>query len=103
MLKKLSIVLALSAVLGLALAAPVASDAKEKKKTVVVVAPKKKVVVVKKPVHTKTVYVVGQSYNGHLYVGRKRHRWHGVWYAYGVGPCWINIGGVWFWNVAGCP
>jgi hypothetical protein len=101
MLKKISIILSIVAAFGLVLTAPVSADAKPKKKTVVVVTPKKKVVVVhKKPV---TVYVIGKSYNGHLYVGKKRHRWHDKWYAYGVGPCWIKVGGLWFWNVAACP
>jgi hypothetical protein len=95
MLKKLSIILSFAAALGLglALAAPEPAFAKP---------PKKKVVVVKKNVH-KNVYVVGKSYNGHVYYGRSRHRWHGRWYAYGVGPCWIKVGGLWFWNVAACP
>jgi hypothetical protein len=48
-------------------------------------------------------YVVGRAYNGHYWYGQNRHRWHGVWYAYGVGPCWINVDGLWFWNVAACP
>ncbi len=88
MLRKLSLAFALAGALGLAFAAAPAH------------AKKKKVVVVKGP---RTVYVVGKSYNGHLYVGRKRHLWHGKWYAYGVGPCWVKIGSVWFWNVAACP
>jgi hypothetical protein len=48
-------------------------------------------------------YVVGRAYNGHYWYGQNRHRWHGRWYAYGVGPCWIDVGGLWFWNVAACP
>ena len=48
-------------------------------------------------------YVVGRAYNGHYWYGQNRHRWHGVWYAYGVGPCWVNVDGLWFWNVAACP
>ena len=48
-------------------------------------------------------YVVGKAYNGHYWYGENRHRWHGRWYAYGAGPCWINIDGLWFWNVAVCP
>jgi hypothetical protein len=48
-------------------------------------------------------YTVGHSYGGHVYYGHNRHRWHGRWYGYGVGPCWINVGGVWLWNVAACP
>src|SRR6478752_5329196 len=50
-----------------------------------------------------TNYVVGKAYNGHYWYGKNRHRWHGRWYAYGVGPCWINVDGLWFWNVAVCP
>ena len=48
-------------------------------------------------------YVVGRAYNGHYWYGQNRHRWNGRWYAYGVGPCWINVDGLWFWNVAVCP
>ncbi len=48
-------------------------------------------------------FVVGRTYNGHVWYGRNRHRWHGRWYAYGVGPCWINVEGNWFWNVLACP
>ena len=48
-------------------------------------------------------YVVGRAYNGHYWYGQNRHRWNGHWYAYGVGPCWINVDGLWFWNVAVCP
>ena len=89
-MKKLAIVLSLVGAVGLALAAPATA------------AHKKKVIVVKKP-HTTTVYVIGKSYNGHLYVGKKSHRWHGKSYAYGVGKCWVKVGGVWFWNVVACP
>ena len=96
MLKKLSIILSVAAALGLglALAAPQPAFAKNPHK--------KKVVVVKKNVH-KNVYVVGKSYNGHVYYGRSRHRYHNKWYAYGVGPCWVRVGDVWFWNVVACP
>jgi hypothetical protein len=48
-------------------------------------------------------YVVGRTYNGHIWLGRTGHRWHGRWYAYGVGPCWIFIDGLWFWNPLVCP
>ncbi len=48
-------------------------------------------------------FVVGRRYNGHYWYGRNRHRWHGQWYSYGVGPCWINIDGLWFWNPIVCP
>ena len=109
MMKKLSIVLSLFAALGFALAAPTASDAKEKRKSAVVVVHKKKgavVVVHKKGVvvrKRKTVYVVGKSYNGFIYVGRKGYSWNGVWYVYGVGFCWVKVGDVWFWNPSVCP
>lgn len=87
MLRKFSLALAFAGALGLVFAA---APAEAKKKVIVVKGPKK-------------VYVVGKSYNGYLYVGQKRRLWRGKWYAYGVGPCWINVGGVWFWNVAACP
>ena len=48
-------------------------------------------------------YVVGRRYDGHIWFGHRGHRWHGVWYAYGVGPCWIYIDGLWFWNPLACP
>jgi len=88
-MKKLAIVLSLVGAVALALAAPATA------------ATKKKVIIVKKP-RTTTVYVVGKSYDGHLYVGKKRHKWHDKWYAYGVGPCWVKVGGVWFWNTVAC-
>jgi Ni/Co efflux regulator RcnB len=114
MLKKLSIVLSILAVLvlGLALTMPQPVLAKEHKqqghqqqmhKQV-----QKKVVVhknvqVKKSVHAKKAYVVGKKYGGHIWYGHHRHRWHGTWYEYGVGPCWIEIDGDWFWNELTCP
>jgi hypothetical protein len=115
MLKKVSMVLSVVAALGVgfALVSPTAVDAKEKKqnqnnnvviqkKTVV----KKNNVVVKKNnvvVKKKQVYVVGQKYNGNVWLGHKRHRWNGAWYDYGVGPCWINVNGAYFWNLLACP
>jgi hypothetical protein len=48
-------------------------------------------------------FVVGKSYNGHIWYCHSRHRWHGRWYDYGEGPCWINVDGEWFWNVVACP
>ena len=59
---------------------------------------------VNKSVHVRTTkhYVVGRSYNGHIWYGHHRHRWHGVWYDYGVGPCWIFDDGLWFWNELAC-
>jgi hypothetical protein len=107
MLKKLSIVLSTVAVfgLGLALTMPQPSLAKDHhnkhqnkqgQKNVYM----KKNVYVKK---NKNVYVVGKKYHGHVWYGRNRHRWHDKWYDYGVGPCWIKIGDVWFWNELVCP
>jgi hypothetical protein len=100
MLKKLSIVLSLAAVLGLGVVfatpdAAVAQQHQHKNKNVV-----HKNVVHKNVVHNK--FVVGKKYNGHVWYGKSRHRWHGRWYDYGVGPCWINVDGLWFWNVAAC-
>jgi hypothetical protein len=94
MLKKLSIVLSLAAALavGVAFAAPELAVAQPHKH---------KNVVHKNVVHNK--FVVGRRYNGHTWYGRSSHRWHGRSYAYGVGPCWIDVGGLWFWNVAACP
>ncbi len=48
-------------------------------------------------------YVVGRRYDGHIWFGHSGHRWHGRWYAYGVGPCWIYVDGLWFWNSLACP
>ena len=48
-------------------------------------------------------FVVGQRHNGHLWFGHNRHQWHGVWYGYGVGPCWFNDEGEWLWNDVACP
>jgi hypothetical protein len=48
-------------------------------------------------------YVVGKSYDGHIWFGHRGHRWQGRWYAYGVGSCWIYIDGLWFWNPLACP
>ena len=31
------------------------------------------------------------------------HRWHGRWYGYGEGECWILIDDEWFWNELVCP
>ena len=62
---------------------------------------------VNKTVHVNKIgggkFVVGKSYNGHIWYGHSRHRWHGRWYDYGEGPCWINVDGEWFWNVVACP
>ena len=53
--------------------------------------------------HNRNRYVVGKSYDGHIWFGQTGHRWHGRWYAYGVGPCWIYVDGMWFWNPVACP
>ena len=113
MLKRISIVFSVVAAVGLAfaIAAPSISFAKDPKpqnkpqnkvvqKNVVV---KQKNIVVKQNSPVKVKYVVGKKYNGHIWYGYSRHRWHGTWYAYGVGPCWINVDGLWFWNVVACP
>ena len=112
MLRKLSVILSVVAALGLAVVSAGPVDAKPKggNKTVHV----NKSVHVNRNVHInrnvrvnrnvgRHNYVVGRRYNGHVWYGHNRHRWHGRWYAYGVGPCWINIGGEWFWNVLVCP
>ena len=115
MLKKLSIALAVVAALGLSFATLSSSDAKPQQQQKNFT-PKKNYQpknyqnknyqnknFQNKNVQYKKNYVVGQKYNGHYWYGRNRHRWHGRWYDYGVGPCWINIDGLWFWNVAACP
>ena len=113
MLKKLSIVLSIVAVfgLGLALTMPQSVLAKNHKqqghkqqvhKQQVHKQVQKKVFV-KKNVHVKKTYVMGKKYNGHVWYGHHRHRWHGRWYEYGVGECWINDDGDWFWNDLLCP
>jgi len=108
MVKKFSIALSLVAALGLgfAIVAPSASFAKQNQnkpqnvnKKVVV----KKNVVVVKHVGGKNNFVVGKKYNGHIWFGHNRHRWHDKWYAYGEGPCWVNVDGLWFWNEVACP
>lgn len=100
MLKKALVVLSITTAFALVLATPPSALAKDHHKKQQV----HKNVVVKKNVHVrKNVYVVGKKYHGHVWYGHRRHRWHGKWYDYGIGPCWINVGGLWFWNVAACP
>jgi len=111
MLKKLSIAFAVVAALGLAFAAPTPVSAKDHRdqggnnkrvhvrKDVHI----QKNIQVHKDVHVRRNFVVGRKYDGHIWYGRSRHFWHGAWYDYGIGPCWINVGGLWFWNVAACP
>ena len=52
---------------------------------------------VNKNVSANRRLVVGRRYHGGIWYGHVRRRWHGVWYAYGVGPCWLStpIGYVW--------
>ena len=113
MLGKLSAVLS-AAALGLAVSLAMPADAKPVKnahvnKTVTVhrnVQVHRTVNVNRNVRVNRTVtrrFVVGRTYNGHIWYGHNRHRWRGVWYAYGVGPCWINVDGEWFWNVVACP
>ena len=110
MLKGLTLGLSIIAALGLGLA--VAANAKDERKrevqgnkgmrldnTVHV----NKSVRVNKTGHVNGKFVVGKSYNGHIWYGHNRHRWHGRWYSYGEGPCWINVDGEWFWNIVACP
>jgi hypothetical protein len=115
MMRKLSFVLSAVAALGLAIAVTGTADAKPQKNVHV-----NKTVHVNRSVHVNrnvTVhrnvgvnrnvggnrFVVGHAYNGHVWYGRGRHRWHGVWYGYGIGPCWVNVDGLWFWNPIACP
>lgn len=109
MLKKISLVLSVLAVLGFASTIASPADAKEQKKIVHV----NKTVHVNKNVRVnrnvrvhravRSNFVIGRTYNGHIWYGHHRHRWHGRWYSYGVGPCWINVDGEWFWNIVACP
>lgn len=113
MLKKLSIVVAVIAALGLSFATISSPDAAPQKKAQKQFQPKKNFAPKKNfgPKNAgpknfgpkKGNFVVGKQYNGHYWYGRNRHRWHGRWYNYGDGPCWINIDGLWFWNIAACP
>ena len=52
---------------------------------------------------TGSKFIAGHKYGSHTYFGHHRHRWHGRWYDYGVGECWILIDGEWFWNELVCP
>ena len=116
MLRKLSIVLSAVAALGFAFASSAPANAQHVNRNVHV---NKNVnvhrnVTVNRNVHVNRNvrvnrnvggrgFVVGRRYHGHVWYGHNRHRWHGRWYDYGVGPCWINIDGEWFWNVLVCP
>jgi hypothetical protein len=124
MLKKLSLVLSVFAALGFAVAISAPADAKEPQKNVQVnknIQVKQNIKVnknfqvnkniklkqniqVNKNLKLKTSkFIVGKKYGNHIWLGHNRHRWHGRWYAYGVGPCWINIEDEWFWNELECP
>ena len=117
MLKKVSLVLSVLAALGFAVAISAPADAKPQQKNVQV---KQNIKVNKNFQSNKSIKVknlqgnknvnfksgkfkVGQKVNGHMWFGHNRHRWHGRWYAYGEGECWINIEGEWFWNELVCP
>ncbi|HZL39766.1 MAG TPA: hypothetical protein VFC45_05745 [Pseudolabrys sp.] len=111
MLRKISLVLSAVAALGLAVAFSAPADAEPVNKNVRVnrtVNVHRNVTVnrnvrVNRSVGVRGRFVVGQRYNGHVWYGHNRHRWHGVWYGYGIGPCWINVDGEWFWNDVACP
>jgi len=116
MLRKLSIVLSAVAALGFAFAVSAPADAKPVKnvqvhRNVIVhrnVTVRRNVTInrnvrVNRNVGVRRGFVVGRRYHGHVWYGHNRHRWHNRWYDYGVGPCWINIDGEWFWNVLVCP
>jgi hypothetical protein len=118
MLKKVTIVLSVIAAFGIAFAAPTFAAPNNKNKGTV----QKNIHVnrnvnVNRNVHVNrnvnrnvrvnqaghSNFVVGRRYNGHVWYGHNRHRWHGRWYAYGDGPCWVNVAGEWFWNPIACP
>jgi hypothetical protein len=113
MLRKISLVLSAVAVLGLAVstasAQPVNNNPHVRKNVTVHrnVTVNRNVNVRRNVTVNRNVnrgnFVVGRRYNGNVWYGHNRHRWHGRWYAYGVGPCWINVEGNWFWNVLACP
>lgn len=121
MLKKLSLVLSVLAALGFALAISAPADAKEQKNkdvrtnTVRTNVTRTNVVRTNRTnlnrtnVRTNRIssssskFIVGHKYGSHRWYGHNRHRWHNRWYAYGEGPCWINIEGEWFWNELVCP
>jgi hypothetical protein len=117
MLRKISIVLSAIAALGLAVAVSAPADAKTVNKTVHVnrtvnvhrnVTVNRNVRVnrsvgVNRNVGASGRFVVGRSYNGRFWYGHNRHFWHGAWYAYGIGPCWVNVDGEWFWDPIACP
>ena len=117
MLKKVSLVLSVLATFGFAVAISSPADAKPVNKTVHVnktvnvhrnVRVNRTVNVhrnvrVNRVVSGRRNFVVGRSYGGHIWYGHNRHRWHSRWYDYGVGPCWINVDGEWFWNILACP
>lgn len=61
-----------------------------------------KAVHVDKGIHNNNVMrnerlVVGHRYHGGVWYGHKRRFWHGQWWGYGIGECWLStpIGYVW--------
>jgi hypothetical protein len=125
MLKKLSLVLSVLATLGFAVAISAPADAKEQKQSskssshvttrsvnrtnVRVNIRTNKVGNVRTNVRTNRIssssskFIVGHRYGNRMWFGHNRHNWHGRWYDYGVGECWINIDDEWFWNELVCP
>lgn len=113
MLGKVSIVLSVLASVMIAIAAPASAEQNKKSVHVTRTVHVNKTVNVNRNVNfhrnlrvTRSVnrsFVVGKTYNGHVWYGHNRHRWHGKWYAYGIGPCWIRFEGEWFWNILACP
>jgi hypothetical protein len=93
-LKKISLILSVLATFGFAVAISSPADAK----------PVNKTVHVNKTVNVHRNLRVNRTVNVNRNIRvNNRHRWHGRWYDYGVGPCWINVDGEWFWNILACP
>jgi len=127
MLKKLSLVLSVLAALGFAVAISAPADAKEQKQSTkssghVTRSVNRTNVRVNTRTNTRTnktgnvrtnvrtnrissssKFIVGHRYGNRMWFGHNRHNWHGRWYDYGVGECWINIDDEWFWNELVCP
>jgi hypothetical protein len=113
MLRKISIVLSAIAALGLAVVVSAPAEAAPVHKNVHVnrtVNVHRNVTVNRNVRVNRSVgvrgggrFVVGHAYNGRVWYGHSRHFWHGAWYAYGIGPCWVNVDGEWFWDPIACP
>ncbi len=110
MLKKISLIASVLAALGLAVAIASPADAAPKKTVHVnkTVTMHRNVTVrrnlsVHRNVGVRRNFAVGHRYGNNVWYGQRRHMWRGRWYAYGNGPCWVNVDGLWFWNVLACP